>query len=1458
MIWRFFNIIVLILLIPNVGFTQNEANIWYFGENAGLDFNSGTPIPLLDGQLNTTEGCATISDTNGDLLFYTDGITVWNKNHSVMFNGTGLNGDASSTHSAIIVPKPNDLNIYYIFTVDDVAGPNGLQYSEVDMTLDSGLGGITANKNILLFTPITEKLTAIKSSTANEYWVVSHKWNSDEFLSYNISSTGINTTPIVSAIGSIITGDDGNAIGQLKISPDGSKLAMATAGTVNTAELFDFNASTGIVTNGLLILDLPIDESVYGIEFSPNSKVLYVSAIGNAVFQYNLQAGSSLDIINSQLQLTTLPRPYAALQLATDGKIYVAKTNQFYIDVINNPNVVGAGCGYLFESLYLDGKRSKSGLPPFIQTFLLIDDIQFENVCFGDTTNFSLTDTVDIATWDFDDPASGANNISTDLAPNHIFSAPGTYEVSVNVTIGTQSASSTTTVTIYEQPTATQPQDILICDDNNDGFYSFDLTQNESTILNGQSTSVFDITYYASITDYTNDNHITNPSSYTNTTAYNSQTIVASLRNSNNSDCEDTTIFNIEVFESPTPSTIIPSLTFCDNTSVGTDTDSIIEFDLTQNETAILNGQSPTEYTVNYYTDAGLTNTITNPTSYQNTNPTETIYVEVVSNNNLNCVAQTNFTIEVFDLPTISSTVLLSQCDDSLDGFSAFNLNEVINEITTNATTETITFYPSQTDAINQTNQIVNPETYINQTASTDTVWAYVENISGCFRVSEVQLNVSTTQIPSTFIRDIYKCDDNTDGDAYNGYTTFNFSNIDNEIQALFPVGQQLTISYYQTLADALSETNQIADISNYTNSIPTIQDIYIRVDSTVNNDCLGLGMHLTLHVEDIPLEVNPITLTQCDEFNDGMESFDTSTINTQLVQGQANIDVTFRDEDGITLPSPLPNPFTTTQQTINVVLTNNLSQDPSGACEITSTIDFVIDGGVIANSVSDFSVCDDNNDGFYDFDTSTIEQTVLNGQSDVIVFYYDEQGNTLPSPLPNPFTTSTQTITVRVENATSAICYDETEINFIVNQQPIANTVTNDFICDDILNDGEAIFDLSSYVNQVLNGQSATLFNISYHLSQTEADLNTNPLPNNYTCSTTSETIFVRIENVNNTSCYDTKSFQIGVNYLPIANQPEDISICDDETNDGIEVFDLNSQNSMILNGQLASEHNITFHLSQDEAELGENAIVTNFENTTNPQTIYVRLENVNNPDCFSITTFNLIVNEQPVLTMDDLWSICEGDSIIVEADTGYVQYLWSTGETTSSIVVTTAGDYWVTATNTYDTLVCETTKNITVTNSNIATITAIIAEDWSQNNNSIVVEVEGDGDYEYSIEGYNYQDSNVFTNLDVGDYTVYVNDKKGCGVANKDVYLMYYPNFFTPNGDTINDTWQIINSEKEPKNIIHIFDRYGKLLKQISPQSEGWDGTYNGQLMPTNDYWFVLYRENGKIYRGHFTLKR
>ena len=224
-----------------VSHAQGEANIWYFGQNAGLDFNSGSPVALINGQLVTDEGCATISNSNGQLLFYTDGITVYNRNHVIMLNGTGLMGHPSSTQSATVVPMPGSNNLYYIFTTDNEHDPNGFRYSIVDMNLDGGNGAVTTTKNVLVYTPTIENLGITKHGNGQDYWIITHGWNSNNFIAYQLTSTGLNLTPIVTPIGQIITGSptDYVAAGTIKISPSGSKLAFTSVSDI--AQLFNFN-----------------------------------------------------------------------------------------------------------------------------------------------------------------------------------------------------------------------------------------------------------------------------------------------------------------------------------------------------------------------------------------------------------------------------------------------------------------------------------------------------------------------------------------------------------------------------------------------------------------------------------------------------------------------------------------------------------------------------------------------------------------------------------------------------------------------------------------------------------------------------------------------------------------------------------------------------------------------------------------------------------------------------------------------------------------------------------------------------------------------------------------------------------------------------------------------------------------------------------------------------------------
>ena len=347
--------------IPFGGSTVNssgqEGNIWYFGQNAGLDFNSGAPVALTNGQLSTGEGCASIADNNGDLLFYTDGMTVYDKTHTVMSNGTGLLGNSSSSQSAIIVKKPTSNTIYYIFTVDGMGSSGGLNYSEVDMTLNSGLGDINAIKNIPLIPATCEKVTAIEHQNGIDFWVVSRLENSNTYHAYLLTSAGVNTTPIITNIGPVYN----QTLGYLKASPDGTKIAAVNYFNL-LSELFDFDNSTGILGN---YIALPVNNA-YGIEFSPNSQILYVSVIMADISQFNLFAGTPADINNSQIIIGS--NAGGALQLAPDGKIYSAQVGSSYLGVINNPDVLGLGCNLIESAVNLSSGISMLGLPAFFSS----------------------------------------------------------------------------------------------------------------------------------------------------------------------------------------------------------------------------------------------------------------------------------------------------------------------------------------------------------------------------------------------------------------------------------------------------------------------------------------------------------------------------------------------------------------------------------------------------------------------------------------------------------------------------------------------------------------------------------------------------------------------------------------------------------------------------------------------------------------------------------------------------------------------------------------------------------------------------------------------------------------------------------------------------------------------------------------------------------------------------------
>jgi gliding motility-associated-like protein len=673
-----------------------------------------------------------------------------------------------------------------------------------------------------------------------------------------------------------------------------------------------------------------------------------------------------------------------------------------------------------------------------------------------------------------------------------------------------------------------------------------------------------------------------------------------------------------------------------------------------------------------------LTSEITNTSALELPLGLHVFYVRVTYED---CFSIASLAIDVKSRPIVNTNISLKQCDDDLDGFSAFNLTEANSLLMSNPLGITFEYYPTLLAAEQENNLISNPFQYTNQIAGFDQVFVRITNTFGCFKIEKLDLIVTTTLIPLTLIQEYIACDDLTSGSNQDGIASFDFSGFTTDILNLFPVGQQLSVTYYTSIEDALEETNAILNSSTFSNTnSPFIQPIFIRIESDLNNACVGLGHHIDLIVEPIPI-ANSLEIIVCDDDYDGLFSFDTSTIESNLLDGISNVSVTYFDENNQVLSSPLPNPFVSTSQIIQVTVTNNTSL----ACSFQTTIKLVVDVLPKAFMVpfEQTQLCDDEvdpllQDGILDFDTSGIQADILGGQTGMLVEYRDENNLLLSSPLPNPFQTASQVITATVINPSNTTCFATVQIPFVVFKTPKIQ--------------------LDDEVHYVCKNDSTYTVTLSAGL------INENTIAN--------------------------FSYQWFLNQTALENE-------------------------------------------------------TNYTLTTNQSGTYT-VEVTSDKDCFKTRTIQVLDSEIAIL------------------------------------------------------------ENIEIND---------LIDD-----NSIVVLVSGVGEYVYSLDGFYYQESNVFYDVDPGVLTVYIKDLRGCGVLSEQIQVLGILKFFTPNGDGFNDVWGIrgISSSYQVDSKLTVFDRYGKLVYQFKPSLKSWDGTFNGNALPSDDYWFVLEMADGRTVKGHFSLKR
>jgi gliding motility-associated-like protein len=453
---------------------------------------------------------------------------------------------------------------------------------------------------------------------------------------------------------------------------------------------------------------------------------------------------------------------------------------------------------------------------------------------------------------------------------------------------------------------------------------------------------------------------------------------------------------------------------------------------------------------------------------------------------------------------------------------------------------------------------------------------------------------------------------------------------------------------------------------------------------------------------------------------------------------------------------------------------------------------------------------------------------------------------------LPSYDPTESGTYKVEVTLTPSAcVLTGEVKIEFAAE---IASTNTPLIQCDNNT-DGISIFNLTK-VDNIIKNNVSEITNNGYYESLADAQNKTNPIltPEKYTNKIPNQIVFTRIEN--KYGCYKIAEVTLQISNTTVANQ-NPIETCDEDgIQDGFYQFDLETEVTPQVLAGLPSGLVANYYLSENDALTETNKLSNLFKNTTAyNQTIYVRV--INGPDCFDITAVPLVVNTfDPPNFQDESDILCKGNIVTLAVATGFSSYLWNTGSTQNQIDVSVAGDYSVTVKNANG---CDKTKKFKIITSEPATITDVVIKDFSGTDNSALIQYTGGGNYEFSIDGTNYQDNPLFTGVNPGVYNAIARDKNGCGISGVFVfYVLDYPRFFTPNGDGYNDLWFIKDFDQLPAYKVSIFDRYGKLLKQMDQNSLGWNGIYNTQQVPSDDYWFTLILENGTGIKGHFSLKR